>query len=120
MTVYKKSARLIFLCLLLFVSQNSLHAQPSLIESLEQDASLQEATMIAMRSALGGRDSAGVVLSGGFLLDIRIYIETYRSMRDANTLANIQKRYSAARSELLEPRLPATIEELVSVLEKLP
>ena len=96
------------------------HAQISLAESLERDASLQEATMIAMRSALGGRDSAGVVLRGGFLLDIRIYIETYRSMRDANTLANIQKRYSAARSELLEPRLPATILELVSVLETLP
>ncbi len=76
--------------------------------------------MIVMRSALGGRDNTAVVRRGGFLLDIRIYIETYRSMRDANTLANIQTRYSAAKAELLEPRLPATIEELVSVLEMLP
>ncbi len=75
--------------------------------------------MIAMRSALGGRDSAAVVQRGGFLLDIRIYIETYRAMRDATTLANIQRRYSAARAELLEPRLPATIEDLVSILETL-
>ena len=70
--------------------------------------------MIAVRSALGGRDSAAVVSRGGFLLDIRIYIETYRGMRDATTLANIQRRYSVARTELLEPRLPATIEELES------
>ena len=41
---------------------------------------------------------------GGF------YVETYRGIRDANTLANIQNRYSVARAELLEPRLPATIE----------
>ena len=48
-----------------------------------------------------------------------MYIEAYRGMRNTSTLENIQKRYLAAKAELLEPRLPATIEELVSILETL-
>lgn len=94
-------------------------AQSSLAADLTTDVALQETTLIAIRSALGGRDNTAVVRRGGFLSDLRIYIETYRAMRDRNTLANIQTRYSTARAELLEPRLPATIEELVSLLETL-
>lgn len=95
------------------------HAQSSLVESLRTDNSLQESATIAIRSALGGRDRRAVVRRGGFRADIKIYVATYRGMRDKNVLENIQNRYLAARSELLEPRLPASIEELVSALEKL-
>lgn len=105
--------------LLILVAQGSIRAQASLTESLEQDAALQEATIIIMRSALGGRDNTAVVRRGGFFVDIQIYVETYRSMRNADTLANIQNRYSTAKAELLEPRFPATIEELVLILEML-
>ncbi|MEX0963281.1 MAG: hypothetical protein WDZ52_04450 [Pseudohongiellaceae bacterium] len=115
----KLFSKLFFLFALFCATQNSLQAQSSLAESLAEDASLQEATLLIMRSALGGRDSAAVVPRGGFLLDIQIYVQTYRQMRDANTLANIQNRYRTAKGELLEPRLPATIEELVAVLEML-
>jgi len=115
----KPFTKIILVCLALVAAQASPWAQPSLADSLRQDSALQEATIIIMRSSLGGRDSAAVVRRGGFLLDIRIYVETYRAIRDANTLANIQNRYSAAKAELLEPRLPDTIEELVSTLEML-
>ena len=107
------------LCFLIVANAIPLSAQTSLIIDLETDAGLQQTTLIAIRSALGGRDNAAVVSRGGFLPDLRIYIETYRAMRDHNTLANIQSRYSAAKAELLEPRLPSTIEELVSLLETL-
>ena len=108
------------LSLLIFLAaENSVHAQSSLAESLEHDAALQQATIIIMRSALGGRDTAAVVRRGGFFLDIQIYVETYRAMRNADTLANIQSRYSTAKADLLDPRFPATIEELVTILEML-
>jgi hypothetical protein len=52
-------------------------------------------------------------------VEIGMYIATYRGTHNANTLENIQNRYTAAKAELLETRLPATIEELVSILEML-
>ena len=106
---------------LLFVLSTShfLFAQSSLAESLRQDEALQDAAIIAVRSALGARQQTAVVRRGAFIVEIRMYIDTYRGTRNANTLENIQKRYLAAKAELLEPRLPATIEELVSILEML-
>lgn len=110
---------LVLILSVLLLNQHPVLAQSSLSENLGEDAALREATLIAVRSALGGRDNAAVVSRGGFFLDIKIYVETYRGVRDATTLANIQKRYSEAKSELLEPRLPDTIEELVSILATL-
>jgi len=110
----------IFLSLLLALAAPlSLNAQSSLAESLRQDVALQDTAIIAMRSALGARKQTAVVRRSAFIVEIGMYIETYRGTRNANTLENIQKRYLAAKAELLEPRLPATIEELVSILELL-
>jgi hypothetical protein len=110
----------IFLSLLLaLAAPHSLNAQSSLAESLRQDDALQDAVIIAVRSALGARKQTAVVRRGAFIVEIGMYIETYRGTRNVKTLENIQKRYLAAKAELLEPRLPATIEELVSILEML-
>jgi len=95
------------------------HAQTPLSEILKQDQSLQDATIISIRSALGGRQQTNAVRRSDFLLEIQFYIEIYREMRDANTLSSVQNRYDTARAELLEPRLPATMEELISALEML-
>ncbi len=110
----------IFLSLLLVLSTpHDFHAQSSLVESLKQDDALQDAAIIAMRSALGAQKQTAVVRRNTFLAEIGVYVETYRGMHNANTLENIQKRYTAAKAGLLEPRLPPTIEELVSILEML-
>lgn len=110
----------IFLSLLLVIAApHSLHAQSSLAESLRQDDALQDAAIIAVRSALGARKQTAVVRRSTFLVEISMYIDTYRGTRNAITLENIQNRYTVAKAELLEPRLPATIEELVSILERL-
>jgi hypothetical protein len=109
-----------FLSVLLALSApSSVYAQSSLAQSLRQNEALQDAAIIAVRSALGARQQTAVVRRGAFIVEIRMYIDTYRGTRNANTLENIQKRYLAAKAELLEPRLPATIEELVSILEML-
>ena len=97
----------------------SSYAQPSLAEHLKTDALLQENTIILIRSALGARPQTTAVRRVDFLLEIQFYIDTYRGMNDADTLANIQNRYTAAKEELLEPRLPATVSELVTILETL-
>ena len=106
---------------LLFVLSTShfLSAQSSLAELLRQDEALQDTTIIAVRSALGAQKQTIVVRRSTFMVEIGMYIQTYRTTRNANTLKNIQKRYTLAKSELLEPRLPATVEELVSILEML-
>jgi len=110
----------IFLSLLLALSApHSLYAQSNLAESLRQDDALQDAAIIAVRSALGARQQTVVVRRSTFTIEIGMYIEAYRGMRNTSTLENIQKRYLIAKAELLEPRLPATIEELVSILEML-
>lgn len=109
----------LLLSLLLLSAPHSFHAQSSLAESLGQDAALQDAAIIAIRSALGARKQTIVIRRSTFIVEIGMYIETYRGTRNANTLENIQNRYLAAKAELLEPRLPATIEELVSILEML-
>jgi hypothetical protein len=109
----------LLLVLLLVGTTYPSHAQSSLEAGLRQDEALQDAAIIAVRSALGARPQTAVVRRSGFIVEISMYIDTYRGTRNANTLENIQKRYALARSELLEPRLPATIDELVSVLEKL-
>jgi len=98
---------------------HGLYAQTKLTESLRQDEALQDAAIIAMRSALGARKQTNVVRRSTFITEIGMYIETYRGTRNASTLENIQNRYSAAKAELLEPRLPDTVEELVSILEML-
>ena len=95
------------------------HAQSSLSDILNQDESLQEATIISIRSALGAKPQTTAVRRSSFLQEIQFYIEIYREMRDTNTLSSIQNRYDAARAELLEPRLPTTMEELISALEML-
>ena len=89
-----------------------------LADSVATDSMLQDNIIIAVRSALGTRGQTTVNRRGSFADEIRIYIETYRSIRDSSILANIQNRYSAARAELLDARLPYTIEELVALLEK--
>mgnify|MGYP006893399407 FL=1 len=106
---------------LLFVLSTShfISAQSSLAELLRQDEALQDAAIIAVRSALGAQKQTIVVRRSTFMVEIGMYIQTYRTTRNANTLENIQKRYTLAKSELLEPRLPATMEELVSILEML-
>jgi len=109
----------ILLSLLLLSAPHSLRAQSSLAESLRQDETLQGAALIAVRSALGARQQTIVVRRSTFLVEIGMYIATYRGTYNASTLENIQNRYAAARAELLEPRLPATIEELVATLEML-
>ena len=106
---------------LLFVlsTPHFLSAQSSLIERLRQDETLQDAAIIVVRSALGAQKQTVVVRRSAFAVEIGMYIHTYRRTRNANTLENIQKRYTLAKSELLEPGLPATMEELVSILEML-
>jgi hypothetical protein len=106
---------------LLFVLSTShfISAQSSLAELLRQDEALQDAAIIAVRSALGAQKQTIVVRRSTFMVEIGMYIQTYRTTRNANTIENIQKRYTLAKSELLEPRLPATMEELVSILEML-
>jgi hypothetical protein len=106
---------------LLFVLSTShfISAQSSLAELLRQDEALQDAAIIAVRSALGAQKQTIVVRRSTFMVEIGMYIQTYRTTRNAYTLENIQKRYTLAKSELLEPRLPATMEELVSILEML-
>ena len=108
----------ILLSLLFFLSTSQfLSAQSSLAERLRQDEALQDAAIIVVRSALGAQKQTVVVRRNTFAIEIGMYIQTYRTTRNTNTLENIQKRYTLAKSELLEPRLPATIEELVSILE---
>jgi len=110
----------ILLSLLFFLSTSHfLSAQSSLAELLRQDEALQDTTIIAVRSALGAQKQTIVVRRSTFMVEIGMYIQTYRTTRNANTLENIQERYTLAKSELLEPRLPATMEELVSILEML-
>ena len=94
-------------------------AQSDLLEELKNDIALQDATIILLRSALGARNQTNVVRRGRFTDEIRIYVGTYRATREPTTLANIQNRYAVSKSELLESRLPGTIEELVSILEQL-
>ena len=113
------SSKIFLLLLLVLSAPYSLGAQSSLAESLRQDYALQNAAIIAVRSALGARKQTAVVRRSTFIVEIGMYIATYRGTRNANTLENIQKRYLAAKAELLEPRLPGTMEELVSILETL-
>ena len=112
-------SRLFLSFLLVLSAPHSSGAQSSLAESLRQDEALQDAAIIAMRSALGARKQTAVVRRSAFTVEIGMYIATYRGTRNANTLENIQKRSLAAKADLLEPRLPATMEELVSILEML-
>ena len=117
--MFNSAKRILLLLLLPLLLPQTLQAQSSLAESLRQDDALQDAAIIAVRSALGARKQTAVVRRNTFMVEIGMYIETYRGTRNAITLENIQKRYLAAKAELLEPRLPATIEELVSILEML-
>ena len=115
------NARSKILLSLLFVLSppHFLSAQSSLVERLRQDETLQDAAIIIVRSALGAQKQTVVFRRSTFAVEIGMYIHTYRRTRNAKTLENIQKRYTLAKSELLEPRLPATMEELVSILEML-
>ena len=105
--------------LLMLVAVHPALAQPSLADNLKTDALLQENTIILIRSALGAQPQTSAVRRVEFLLEIQFYIDTYRGLNNADTLTNIQNRYTAAKEELLEPRLPATVGELVSILEAL-
>lgn len=87
--------------------------------ALITDTALQNATIIALRTALGAREQIAVVRRGRFTDDIRFYLESFRGIRDATIQSTIQNRYSAARADLLEPRLPASIAQLVELLETL-
>ena len=111
--------RVLLLLLLTLASPEQFYAQTNLVESLKLDTALQDAAIIAIRSALGARNQTVVVRRSTFDVEIGMYVETYRRTRNTQTLENIQARYTAAKMELLEPRLPATIEELVSILEAL-
>ena len=94
-------------------------AQPNLAVLVAADASLQDTVIITLRRALGMREQTAVQRRGRFPDEIRPYLETYRDLRDATILANVQTRYEVARAELLDARLPQTIAELVSILETL-
>ena len=110
----------ILLSLLFILSTpHFLSAQSSLVERLRQDEALQDAAIIVVRSALGAQKQTVVVRRSTFAVEIGMYIQTYRTTRNAKTLENIQTRYTLAKSELLKPSLPATMEELVSILEML-
>lgn len=111
--------RVLLSLLLLLATSATIHAQAELAEILRQDIALQDTAIIAMRSALGAQSQTVVVRRSTFAVEIGMYVETYRRTRNPNTLENIQNRYTAAKGELLEPRLPATIDELVSILEML-
>ncbi|MSR11715.1 MAG: hypothetical protein EXR84_07945 [Gammaproteobacteria bacterium] len=91
----------------------------NLVGTVTADAALQSTVISVMRRALGSREQNSVMRRGNFPDEIRPYIETYRGLRDATILANVQNRYRSARSDLLETRLPETVEELVSMLETL-
>ena len=91
----------------------------NLASILPADSALQETVIITLRRALGTREQNSVVRRGSFPEEIRPYIETYRGLRDAVILANVQNRFSVARADLLETRLPESIEELVTLLETL-
>ena len=91
----------------------------NLAGTVTADAALQSTVISVMRRALGSREQNSVIRRGNFPDEIRPYIETYRGLRDATILANVQNRYRSARSDLLEARLPETVEELVSMLETL-
>lgn len=94
-------------------------AEANLASIFTADSALQDSIIIALRRALGMREQNSVVRRGQFPDEVRPYIETYRDLRDATILANVQNRYSVAKADLLETRLPETIEELVSILESL-
>lgn len=94
-------------------------AESDLGTILMQNANLQDATIIALRTALGARGQVVAVRRGRFADDVRVHVEIYRGIQNPSILANIQNRYSSARSELLEARLPETVAELVAVLEDL-
>ena len=115
----KSKTKTFFYLICVLATLNSFQAQASLIGDLKLDPSLQDAAIIAMRTALGARQQTTAVRRVNFAAEMRIYIESYRELRNSNILANIQIRYDAVRAKLLEPRLPATVEELVSTLEKL-
>jgi hypothetical protein len=91
----------------------------NLAERVAQDSSLQDAAIMALRRALGARETNTVIRRGRFTDEIRLYIETYRGLSNTATLTNLQSRYSSARTELLDARLPDSIEELVTALESL-
>lgn len=92
---------------------------PELAEMVRDDVALQDTVIIALRRALGVREQSAVVRRGRFTDEISIYIETWRGLRDSVILANVQNRYSVARADLLDARLPETVAELVSLLETL-
>jgi len=132
-TMLTRFDKIFLVCALVFAAPGALWAQadtqgatsveselaPGLAASLAADTALQDATIIAVRRALGARDLTSAVRRVRFVDAIRFHIETYRSIHDANVLATIQNRYSEARGELLEARLPESIAELVQVLESL-
>lgn len=115
----KLSTNIVLTPLLMLMMLFSSNAQSSLADNLKTDTLLQENTIILIRSALGARSQTTAVRRVEFRLDIQFYIDTYRGLNNADTLTNIQNRYTAAKEELLEPRLPATVGELVSILETL-
>jgi len=100
-------------------SANPALVAPDLLESLTNETALQDTVSIALRRTLGVREQSVAVRRGTFIDEIKIYLETYRGLTNATILSNVQNRYSVARGELLDARLPDTITELVAVLETL-
>lgn len=94
-------------------------ATTDLITQMRNDVALQDTVIIALRRALGVREQSAVVRRGRFIDEVGIYIETWRGLRDATILSNVQNRYSEARADLLDARLPETVAELVTLLETL-
>lgn len=94
-------------------------ANTGLVNTLKQDNALQDAVIIAVRNALGAREQTTVVRRNPFTIEVQFYVATYRDIRDATVLTNIQNRYQNARSALLDPRLPESMAELIAVLEQI-
>lgn len=92
---------------------------PSFAEDLVEDAGLRETVIIVLRRSLGVREQSAIAVQREFSLQVNPLVETYRELSDPGVLLNIQNRYSVARSERLDSRLPETVGELVSLLEDL-
>lgn len=92
---------------------------PSFTEILADDVGLQEAVVSVLLSSLGVSEQTVVVAPQDFSLLINSLVEAYLQVPDTPLLREMQNRYSLARSEQSDSRLPESLAELVSLLEGL-
>ncbi len=92
---------------------------PSFAETLIEDAELQESVVAVLRRSLGTGDQTAIAAQQDFSLLIDPLVDAYRQLTDAADLRSVQSRYTLARSERLDSRLPESVEELISRIEAL-